>query len=155
MPFLKDLSYDKEKRGEMIETLATSVHKVFNDTIGEPVTEWKHHIRNGYISRITLKRESDIPLFVVFKQQSLKEIAEVLFMDDAPDEATLQDLSCEMANLIAGCAKTVASEKQSESFDISTPEFVGNQNINAKGSVRSSFRYREITFTLVLGNTHA
>lgn len=139
----------------MIDTLATSVHKVFNDTIGEPVTEWKHHIHSGYISKITLKRASDVPLYVVFKAESLKEIAKVLFMDDAPDEATLQDLSCEMANLIAGCAKTIASEKQSESFDISTPEFIGNQNIESQGSVRSSFRYRERTFTLVLGNTHA
>lgn len=139
----------------MIGVLEQAVHRVFQETIGEDVSPWDQHVTQGYISTISLKRASDIPLHLIIRPDMLKALADILFADPEPDEGAMQDLSCEMANLIAGCAKTIASEEPNSHFTISTPTFIGNQEMVEQDAIRSSFRFREEIFTMVLGHNDA
>jgi hypothetical protein len=67
-----------------------------------------------YIARIWIDRTT------------LKYLANILLFDENPDEATLEDLTAELANFIVGHAKMVASDRNLP-YRMMTPKFVGLQ----------------------------
>ena len=48
-------------------------------------------------------------------------MAQILLCEETPDEQTLKDLSCEIANLVVGSAKVIAANANRH-FDITTPK---------------------------------
>ncbi|HEY9203619.1 chemotaxis protein CheX [Sulfurimonas sp.] len=52
-----------------------------------------------------------------------QRISTLLLEEDESDEDTLIDMTLETANLIIGSAKVLASQNESESYNMSTPHF--------------------------------
>lgn len=139
----------------MLEHIENAVHTVFEQTIGVPVHKKKHPIQKGYVSHIALTRGSVTPMYCIFKEDFLRKVASILFMEDNPSKETLIDLANELNNLFAGTAKTLASESGTQAFGITTPEFVGITRIRAKDAMKLSFEFKGSACTILLGHIHA
>ena len=94
---------------EVMQTLNTSLHP--HPT---PLTQ-------GYLASIKL---NDTTIYILASTPLLTLLAQNLLFEDNPDAATLQDMTKELANLIAGKAK-VLSQASGQTASISTPLFCG------------------------------
>ena len=94
---------------EVMQTLNTSLHP--HPT---PLTQ-------GYLASIKL---NDATIYILASTPLLTLLAQNLLFEDNPDAATLQDMTKELANLIAGKAKVLSQEK-GQAASISTPLFCG------------------------------
>ncbi len=79
------------------------------------------------------------------EKELLKNIAEVLLFEENPDEETVVDLNNELANLIIGHSKVIASDDGYD-FVIATPKFLSSDE-KAAGSLC----FRSDMGTLVIG----
>ena len=67
---------------------------------------------------------NQIRVYLTSNLEFLKLFSEIMLGDNNPSQETLEDISKEFINLVAGRAKMIA-ESRDESFNISTPEFLG------------------------------
>lgn len=98
--------------------------KNYIESIGVDLVECKTNPKKGFVAKISINGDLNYDIFVVLPESKLKYIANLWFGDDNFD---VDDLTKEISNLIVGNAKVVASNK-GISFDISTPEFLGEYN---------------------------
>ena len=94
---------------EVMQTLNASLHP--HPT---PLTQ-------GHLASIKL---NDATIYILASTPLLTLLAQNLLFEDNPDAATLQDMTKELANLIAGKAKVLSQEK-GQAASISTPLFCG------------------------------
>ena len=104
---------------EVMQTLNTSLHP--HPT---PLTQ-------GYLASIKL---NDATIYILASTPLLTLLAQNLLFEDNPDAATLQDMTKELANLIAGKAK-VLSQASGQAASISTPLFCGEMSQDAAQNI--------------------
>lgn len=104
---------------EVMQTLNTSLHP--HPT---PLTQ-------GYLASIKL---NDATIYILASTPLLTLLAQNLLFEDNPDAATLQDMTKELANLIAGKAKVLSQEK-GQAASISTPLFCGQISQDAAQNI--------------------
>ncbi|MDE6978827.1 MAG: chemotaxis protein CheX [Helicobacter sp.] len=110
-------------------------------SLGESPKECMQKLSQGYISSLAFSCEGDkFTLYVVSTLQFLQHISSVMLFDDEPSEEILQDISKELANLVAGVAK-VSANKNSVAFGIATPLFVGAGGFRAPFNDFYHFEY--------------
>ncbi len=80
-----------------------------------------------YCSEISIyKNDEKYDIVFFFKKDTINLISEVMLYDKNPDEQSILDLLKEMANLIAGSAKTLLEEfDEISTYKISTPKYIG------------------------------
>ncbi len=98
----------------------------FAKSIGAELDHCKNEPKEGYVSEIDIRGDENLDIFLVLPKDVLDNVSELLFGDMDYD---VEDLSKEIANLIVGNAKVLASEENIH-FDISTPKFHKNINVN-------------------------
>jgi len=117
----------------MKNLLDTSLHHIFTE-YGFEVKKCKSLPKHeGYTSEIPYlneKREERVATIWVQKA-TLKKLCSLLIFEDNPDEATMEDMTKELANLIVGHAKMLAHNQNLE-FDIKLPRFTGIRKPNPK-----------------------
>jgi len=62
-------------------------------------------------------------VYVACEENLMQQIAELFLGEEQSDEATLRDMSLEVANMVIGSAKVIAEESNSNPFSIATPHF--------------------------------
>ena len=100
-----------------VENLANSIGATFGKCENPP--------KEGYISKIDIDGDVKKSIYILVPKITLDKISIHLFGDCEYD---LADLVNEIANLIVGNAKVVASEEDVH-FNISTPEFLDVKDV--------------------------
>ncbi|MDR2153093.1 MAG: chemotaxis protein CheX [Helicobacteraceae bacterium] len=78
----------------------------------------------------------------------LKQMAKLFLNEESPSDDDLRDLIGEIANLVAGRAKAVASDRGLQ-FDISPPRFEGKSKPIAKDAdINLHFAFADDVFTI-------
>lgn len=131
----------------MLETIKTATEDVFKNTFALQVNESEQKPKTGYLSSIVFKTGNLDSISYTFEKALLIDLVEILMLDT--DEASLQDLSCELANLITGKAKVIL-EDQSVYCQMGTPSFLGEKE-PPKGHTDISFSYNNKYFSINLG----
>ena len=91
----------------------------FAKSIGAEINHCESEIKEGFVSEIDIRGDENLDIFIILPKDVLDTVSELLFGDTDYD---IEDLSKEIANLIVGNAKVLASEENIH-FDISTPKF--------------------------------
>ena len=104
----------------MFDVFKKAVENFIASIEGE-IDNCKKNPDKGFVSKINISGDENYDVFVVIPKKKLDYVSEYLFGDTNYDE---KDLTNEIANMIVGNAKVIASEK-GKHFDISTPEFMG------------------------------
>jgi len=114
--------------------------KSYIESIEADVVECKSNPKKGFVAKISTNGDFNYDIFIVLPESKLKYIANLWFGEG---EFDADDLTKEIANLIVGNAKVVASNK-GINFDISTPEFLGeyNNNIDYDDILKYKFKNR-------------
>lgn len=121
--------------------LKDSFCTAIKQSLGESPKECLQKLSQGYISSLAFSCEGDsFTLYVVATPKFLQHVSSVMLFDDAPSEEVLQDISKELANLVAGVAK-VSANKQSLAFGIATPLFVKQGGFRAPFNAYCHFEY--------------
>jgi len=94
--------------------------KNFAKSIGAEINHCKNRVDEGFVSQIDIRGDENLDIFLILPKDVLDNISELFFGDTDYD---VEDLSKEIANLIVGNAKIIASEENIH-FDISTPKFL-------------------------------
>ncbi len=81
--------------------------------------------KEGFISKMEIDGDIKKTIYILVPKKTLDTISMLLFGENEYD---LQGLINEIANLIVGNAKVIASEENVH-FNISTPEFLNIKNI--------------------------
>ena len=107
------------------EILTQATYAFINEALGQEVkaTKFKAMGDDFYVSKIHIKGEENYDFYIYIKKETLKKMALLFLYEKNPTEDILKDLIKEIANIIIGKAKVLASLKNII-FDISTPEFI-------------------------------
>lgn len=87
------------------------------------------HISDGISKKRTLIAYIDIEsntthrVYLSCDEIMMRQICDIFLMEEDADEATMQDMILETANMIIGSAKVIASEEDDVHFNIATPFF--------------------------------
>ena len=92
----------------------------FANSIGAAFDSCKNPPKEGFVSKIEIDGDVSKSIYILVPKSTLDTISMLLFGDSEYD---LRDLVNEIANLIVGNAKVIASEDNLH-FNISTPEFL-------------------------------
>ncbi len=98
----------------------------FAQSIGAEINHCESEVKEGFISEIDIRGDENIDIFLVLPKDVLDIVSELLFGDTDYD---IEDLSKEIANLIVGNAKVLASDEDIH-FDITTPKFHKHINMD-------------------------
>ena len=120
-----------------------------NSLGGEATIREDEHLHRGFVAKIDVKRDSDLPIVFICSDPFLKEAANIMLFEENPDFDTLKDIACEIANLCVGRAKVIA-EGDNEHFDISTPEFLKHGDYSGGGQ-KVSFMFDHKSCTVIIG----
>jgi len=82
-------------------------------------------VEKGFVSKIEIEGDLNYSVYILIPKKTLDLVSISLFGDDIYD---LPDLTNEIANLIIGNAKVVASE-ENVNFDITTPQFLDEEDV--------------------------
>ena len=93
--------------------------KNFAKSIGAEINHCNEKVEDGFISQIDIRGDENLDIYLVLPKDVLDTVSELLFGDTDYD---IEDLAKEIANLIVGNAKVLASEENIH-FNISTPKF--------------------------------
>ena len=93
--------------------------KNFAKSIGAEINHCQEEVKEGFISEIDIRGDENLDIFLVLPKDVLDKVSELLFGDTNYD---VEDLAKEIANLIIGNAKVLASEEDIH-FNITTPKF--------------------------------
>lgn len=102
---------------------------------------------HAYVAQIKVKTNAQYIVDFFIGKKGLHKMSSLFLYDHHPQEETLRDLTKEVANIIAGRAKTVALE-DGYSFDISTPTFIGESEIS-RGDFAINFIFENDVFSIV------
>ena len=108
--------------------------KEFVESLGAKFGKCEEDVKDGYISKIEVEGDLNYEIFLSFPKSTLDKVSILLFEDEEYD---LEDLLKEIANLIVGKAKVVASNKEIH-FNISIPEFLDKKEISYDDKVTYS-----------------
>ena len=100
--------------------------KNFAKNIGDEINHCNEKVKGGFISQIDIRGDENLDIYLVLPKDVLDTVSELLFGDTDYD---IEDLAKEIANLIVGNAKVLASEENIY-FDITTPKFLTDINID-------------------------
>ena len=100
--------------------------KEFVESLGAKFGICDREIKDGFISKIEVEGDKNYEIYLSFPKSALDKISLILFGDLDYD---LKDLLKEIANIIVGKAKVVASIKNVH-FNISIPEFLEDKKIS-------------------------
>ena len=98
----------------------------FAKSIGAEVDHCKSDVKEGYIGEVDIRGDENLNIYIVLPKDVLDIVSELLFGDTDYD---VEDLSKEIANLIVGNAKVLASEEDIH-FNITTPKFSNSLDID-------------------------
>jgi len=110
----------KKYFSKAVENFANSINAKFDECKNPP--------EEGFISKIQTDGDIKKSVYIFIPKKTLDTISMLLFGDCEYD---VEDLVNEVANLIVGNAKVVASEDNVH-FNISTPQFLDIKNIKYK-----------------------
>ncbi|WP_457560507.1 chemotaxis protein CheX [Caminibacter sp.] len=119
----------------------------FAEILGLELKECSDKNIRGYVSKIEIKGDKNLDVYVVLPTQKLELVSEVLLGDK--DAYEVDDLSKEIANLIVGNSKVVAGEKDIN-FNISTPEFLGEYKGDINFDEFKCFEVNGIEFFILI-----
>jgi len=102
----------KKYFSKAVENFANSIGAAFGSCENPP--------EEGFVSKIEIDGDVSKSIYILVPKSTLDTISMLLFGDSEYD---LRDLVNEIANLIVGNAKVIASEDNLH-FNISTPEFL-------------------------------
>ena len=97
----------------------------FINSIGGNFTECKNIHNDGFVSKIDIKGDINKSVYLFIPKETLDKVSMLLFGEIDYD---LEDLTNEIANLIVGNAKVIASD-ENVNFNISTPQFLDIKDI--------------------------
>ena len=117
--------------------------KNFAKSIGAEIDHCESEVKEGFISEIDIRGDENLDIFVVLPKDVLDEVSELLFGDKNYD---VEDLSKEIANLIVGNAKVLASEEDIH-FDITVPKF--HKDLNIKYDKRLDLSLKDKCFSIL------
>ncbi len=109
-----------------MEKFFIEASKNFAKSIGAEINHCNEEVNNGFISEIDIRGDENLNIFLILPKDVLDSVSELLFGDTDYD---IEDLAKEIANLIVGNAKVLASEENIH-FDITTPKFLTDINID-------------------------
>ncbi len=89
--------------------------------------------KEGFVSKIEVNGDINKPVYLFIPKETLDTVSMLLFGEKEYD---LPDLTNEIANLIVGNAKVIASDENID-FDISTPQFLDIKDV--KYDVRKDY----------------
>ena len=98
----------------------------FAKSIGAEIDHCKNETTEGFVSQIEIRGDENLDIFLILPKDVLDTVSELFFGDRDYD---VEDLAKEIANLIVGNAKVLASEEEIH-FDISVPKFLNNVDID-------------------------
>jgi CheY-specific phosphatase CheX len=102
-----------------------------------------------YVAKIDIRGDENYEFFIYINKETLIKMAYMFLLEKNPTEDILKDLIKEIANIIIGKAKVLASE-QKLNFDISTPDFVStNQEITTDYDLILSFIFEKNIFSII------
>ena len=134
----------------MLENALTEATKFFvNDVLGSNADIFESCVLgHAWAASITTKGDKECKITVYIADKSLTKMAFLFLYDENPDIETKTDLIKEIANLIVGKAKVLASE-HNMSFDISTPTFEGDkERVCEKADKSINFLFEEEVFSI-------
>ena len=145
MPFFDKIIPTLNLKGDdMIEIIKEAV-KNYLESLEAEFSECDTKDINGYVSEITINGDKKADIFVVIPSSKLDKVAEYWFGEAVYEK---EDLSNEIANLIIGNAKIVASAKNIN-FDISTPHFLGEFSEKIEYNDVLAFKYHDTCFYIL------
>jgi len=100
----------------------------FINSIGGKLGKCDNLHEDGFVSKIEINGDINKGIYIFVPKETLDKISMLLFGDTDYD---LKDLTNEIANLIVGNAKVIASDENVH-FNISTPEFLDIKDIKYK-----------------------
>jgi CheY-specific phosphatase CheX len=96
--------------------------------------------------------EKRLKASVYISKSSLKKMAKLFLNEESPSDDALRDLNKEIANLIVGRAKALASDRGLK-FDISPPRFDGKSETIGKNASRNlHFAFAKDVFTISIAS---
>ena len=98
----------------------------FAKSIGAEIGHCESDIKEGYIGEVDIRGDENLNIYILLPKDVLDIVSELLFGDTDYD---IEDLSKEIANLIVGNAKVLASEENIY-FNITTPKFSKSLDID-------------------------
>ncbi len=124
----------KSERRDVVELFRRSVEEVFGQSFGLPAkTAENLPDAEGYTARIPFSDgKNEYAATVWLERPVLETLAEILLCEERPDEATLEDLTAEVANFIVGHAKMDASDRGLP-YRMETPRFDGRKPLQETG----------------------
>ena len=136
----------------MLKEILTKATSVFVDTALDydvKLVDSKPADGEFYASKIQISGEENYDFFIYIKKDTLSKMAYMFLFEENPNETMLQDLIKEIANVIVGKAKILASE-QNINFDISTPDFVSNEaTIPKQSDLELNFLFKDDIFSII------
>ncbi|WP_456322508.1 chemotaxis protein CheX [Hydrogenimonas sp.] len=110
----------------MNNLLEASIDEVFSNHFSMPTQPCQKLPQGiGYVASIPFSDINGAQRALLWLQKPvIEKISDLLLGEDSPDEATLADLTAEVANFVVGHAKMEASD-QNNSFSMGTPSFEG------------------------------
>jgi len=100
--------------------------KNFANSLGLEINDCKEEVKQGYVSKIEISGDLNYDVYLLIPGKALSKVSFIFFCEE---ECDIEDMTNEIANLIVGNAKVVASE-EGVSFNISTPTFLGDGKID-------------------------
>ena len=111
----------------------------FITSVNARVDECNEEIKEGYVSKISIRGDKNYDIYLVLPHEKLSYISDFYFGDSDYDA---EDLSKEIANQIVGNAKVLAGNKNIN-FEIGIPEFLGEFNNNIDFDEKFSFKFNK------------
>jgi len=108
----------------------------FAKSIGAEIDHCKNETKEGFVSQIEIRGDENLDIFLILPKDVLDTVSELLFGDTDYD---IEDLAKEIANLIVGNAKVLASEEDIH-FDISTPKFLKTIDVDYEKRIDLSLK---------------
>jgi CheY-specific phosphatase CheX len=121
----------------------------FAQTLGFELKECNDSDIRGYVSQIDINGDRNFSIYVVVPKEKLELVSEVLLGDKYCYDQ--EDLTKEIANLIVGNSKIVASEN-GVNYDISTPKYLGEYQNDIEYDEYKCYTVDGVEFFILLKN---
>jgi len=119
----------------MLNTIQEASKDVFENSFGIAIQNIDKKVSQGTTTSIKLESEGVNNLTFVFEDGFLRDSATVLGVDS--DKKSLEELACELTNLVAGKAKVILKNKGNH-CEIGTPNLINQESLKSG--------YADITF---------